>query len=340
MNRSNLKLLLIILVLSIPLISIIGVTLKSDEITPNDAFFTLSIGSVPSINGSSWRLKIDGLIDNPLELTYENLTALPKESVTATLKCVEGPAGRAIWTGVQVKTILDLVGVSDNATEVVFYAADDYSSSLELKDAKLENVLLAYEMNGEVLPAEHGYPVRLVVPGKAGYKWVKWLVRIELVDYDYKGYWESRGWNDDAIIAIQSDWIVHASLLSIGFIFGGLSIVSGYKNASIGNFFHSLPAFLNKKFHRIISVIYLCILIGIFIFWAYSTYLNRGNIFYTLHGMLSALVVILHVTGGISGSLIRADKKRLRAIHRNSTFFGFVLYAIVILTGLILAYGT
>jgi hypothetical protein len=340
MKKGNLFLILIILILSIPLISIIGVTVKSDEITPNDDFFTLSIGTVPTINGSTWNLDIDGLVDNPLVLNYENLSALPRKSVTATLKCVEGPAGRAVWTGVQLKTILDLAEVSDTAAEVVFYAADDFSSSLELKDATLDDVVLAYEMNGEVLPAEHGYPVRLVVPGKAGYKWVKWLVRIELVDYDYKGYWESRGWNDDAIIAIQSDWIIHASLLSVGFIFGGLSLVSGYKHASIGKLFDNLPAFLNKKFHRINSVIYLCILIGIFIFWAYTTYLNRGNLFYTPHGIISALVIIMLIFGGISGSQIKPDNKRMRAIHRNSTFFGFVLYAIVIITGLIIAYGT
>ncbi|MFW9990178.1 MAG: molybdopterin-dependent oxidoreductase [Candidatus Odinarchaeota archaeon] len=74
-----------------------------------------------------------------------------------------------------------------------FYAADDYNSSLTIEEATENDVLLAYEMNSEVLPPEHRFPIRVVAPNQLGYKWVKWVVRIEIVNYDYKGYWESRG---------------------------------------------------------------------------------------------------------------------------------------------------
>lgn len=340
MDKANLVFIFIIFLLFIPIISVGINTLKSDEITPNDEFFTISITSIPRINGSSWQLLVDGLVDNQLELSYENITSLPKETVTATLKCVEGPAGRATWLGVRLKTLLDLAMVQAGAKEVVFHAADGFSSSLTIDDASVDDVLLAYEMNGETLPVDHGYPLRLVAPGKAGYKWVKWITHIELVDYDYKGYWESRGWDDDADLATVSDWILHASLLSVGFIFGGLALISGYKRSGISKTLKQFPSFINAKFHKYVSIIYLIILFCVFIYWAYTTYLNRGNLFYTGHGILALIVIILHGVGGISGIHKFAKFKSTKSIHRNANFFGFVLYAGVILTGLFLAYGT
>ena len=340
MNKSKIMLFLIVILLTIPLLSIISISLRHEEITPNDEFFTLSISDTPSIEVDTWRLPVDGLIENELVLTYENITSLPKKSVTATLKCVEGPAGRAKWTGVTIKSILDSASVQAGAKEIIFYAADGYSSSLTLDDATKADVILAYEMNGETLPADHGYPVRLVVPGKAGYKWVKWITHIEVVAYDYKGTWESRGWDDDADITTLSDWFNHATILSIGFIFGGLAIISGFKRAGIGKILKKLPESINAKFHKYVSIIYLGTLIIVFIYWAYTTYLLRGNLFYTGHGLISGLVIILHTIGGITG--IKKVRKRnlMNGIHRNSNFFGFILYAGVIATGLLMAYGT
>jgi hypothetical protein len=234
---------------------------------------------------------------------------------------------------------LDLAIILPGANEVVFYAADGYSSSLTLEDATSEDVLLAYEMNSEVLPADHGYPIRLIAPGKAGYKWVKWITHIELVDYDYKGYWESRGWDDEADLTTFSDWVPHASLLSIGFIFGGLSLISGYKRVGLSKSFQKLPSFINAKFHKYVSLIYLGVLFIVFIYWAYTTISYRGDLFYTGHGILAGIVIILHAAGGISG-IHRFNKYRsTKIIHRNANLFGFVLYAGVIFTGLTLAYG-
>ena len=339
MNKANLFLVIFIVLLFIPIISIAINALRQEEITLNEDFFKLSISGTPKIDKASWELIVDGLVENQLELTYENITSIPKTSVTATLKCVEGPAGRAVWSGVKLKSILELASVQDGAEEVIFYAADGYSSSLILADATADDIILTYEMNGETLPADHGYPLRVVAPGKAGYKWVKWITHIELVDYDFKGYWESRGWDDDADLATFSDWITHASLLSIGFIFGGLSIISGNKRSGLSKSLQNLPSFINTKFHKYISIIYIGILFCVFIYWADTTYTYRDNLFYSGHGVLAGMVIILHAVGAISGIQKLTKYKITKTVHRNANLFGFILYAGVIFTGLLLAYG-
>ena len=337
-NKATIYLITIIILLSVPLLALTGLSLRQDEFTPNDEFFTLSIGAVPNINATTWRLTISGLVGNSTQFTYDEIISFPSKSVTATLKCVEGPSATAKYTGVQLKYVLDLVGVQVGAQEVIFYAADGYSSSLTLEDASADDVILAYEMNGERLPSDQGFPLKLVAPGKAGYKWVKWLERMELVDYDYKGYWESRGWDDDADLGTLSEWGLHAYLLSIGFIFGGLATISGYKISGLGKWLKKLPNYMNRRFHKVTSKLYLLILVFIFIYWVYTTLELRGNIFYSGHGRLSVLVVILTLVGGATGAKGLQKYKLIPDIHRNASLFGFILYAGVIILGLILAY--
>jgi hypothetical protein len=298
----------------------------------------VSISDTPDINSDDWELLVNGLVENPMFLSYENITSITSKTETAKLKCVEGPSGTAVWKGVKLKTILEQASPSPVAKEVIFHAADGYTSSLTIDDATAEDVILAYEMNGEPLPADQGYPLRLVVPGKAGYKWVKWIERIEVVDYDYKGYWESRGWDDDAELASYSDWGMHAILLSIGFIFGGLSVISGYKNLSEGKILSKLPKFINRRFHRYISVVYLALLIIVFSYWVYTTFLMRGNIFYSVHGKLALLAIIMSILGGISSFSGIRNKRFGPGFHRNASMFGFILYTGVIAIGLLLAY--
>ncbi len=128
---------------------------------------------------------------------------LPQVSEVETLECYDNvPGGNligtALWTGVKVRTILEMAHVKDRAVKVLFHTADGYSTSHRIEYVMRDDVILAFKMNGVELPVEHGYPVRLVAPGKYGYKWAKWIVRIEVVDYDKKGYWESRGYSDEA----------------------------------------------------------------------------------------------------------------------------------------------
>ncbi|MBU7044698.1 MAG: molybdopterin-dependent oxidoreductase [Theionarchaea archaeon] len=168
----------------------------STEITPIEDFFVLDLGVQPEINIEEWRLEVTGLVDSPLSLTYEDILLMPSVTQVNLLYCMPGYEGIGEWTGVPLAFILEKAGYSTETVSVVFYAADEYSSSIPLEKALLEDTILAYEMNGVTLPAEHGYPLKLVVPDKVGYKWVKWVVKIELVDYVYEGYWESRGYSN------------------------------------------------------------------------------------------------------------------------------------------------
>ena len=166
------------------------------KITPLEDFFVMDIGKQPDIDITEWTLEVVGLVDNPLILTYEDILEYPSVTQVTHLYCMPGYEGTGEWTGVPVKYILERAGYSESTVSVIFHAADEYTSSIDLETALQEDTILAYKMNGVILPEEHGYPLRLVIPDKLGYKWVKWIVKIELVDYEYEGYWESRGYSN------------------------------------------------------------------------------------------------------------------------------------------------
>jgi DMSO/TMAO reductase YedYZ molybdopterin-dependent catalytic subunit len=110
----------------------------------------------------------------------------------------EGWGFTAKWTGFRVSDLLDTAGVEPEGTYVMFYAADGYSSGLPLEYLEDEQILLAYGINDVTLPPERGFPLQLVAESKYGYKWVKWVVRIEVVDEEMRGYWEQRGYSNTA----------------------------------------------------------------------------------------------------------------------------------------------
>lgn len=166
-------------------------------------FFTLSLGFIPDIDIEEWTLDIGGLIKNPMTLSYDDILNMPQISVFATLETISntpgGPnIGNATWTGVPFDYILDIAGLDESVLEVAFFCDDGYSTSLTIDEVREEGVMLSYRMNGKPLIAEHGFPVRMVVPGKYGMKWPKWINKIDFVDYDFKGYWEQKGWSDYA----------------------------------------------------------------------------------------------------------------------------------------------
>ncbi len=165
--------------------------------------FKLSLGIIPDIDSESYRLEIGGLVENPLVLTYADILGMPQRSVYATLETISNPIGgpligNAIWTGVLLKDLMDAAGVQEEALKIIFYCADQYSTAVTMEEASADDVILAYRMNGKPLSPDHGYPLRVVLPEKYGMKWAKWVNGIEFVDYDYKGYWEQRGWSDYA----------------------------------------------------------------------------------------------------------------------------------------------
>ncbi|MFX0062216.1 MAG: molybdopterin-dependent oxidoreductase [Candidatus Hermodarchaeota archaeon] len=341
MNRSSILFLILLGIFCLPLILATSLSYPENPITPNDEFFTLSIGAIPVIDPSSWMLKVDGHVDNPLTFTYENFTNQPTREVIATLQCVEGPSGTAKWRGVPLKELLQAVQLRSGAVDVVFYAADNFSSSLTIAEASADDVLLAFEMNEEPLPEEHGFPVRVVAPNHAGYKWVKWVEHIEIVDYDYRGFWETVGWSDDAKFTTTSDWRLHAILLSISFLFGGLSLMAGFKFSSTNDFFRDLPNFISRKFHLFVSTLYVLSSILVFIFWVNQTILLRGGVFYTWHGVIGLITVVSVVAAGVTGILKyrRGSRKQEQDWHGVITLLSIIFYVMVIILGFSRAFG-
>lgn len=189
-------------------------------VTPNRLFFVRNHFDVPTIDLTSWRLRVEGLVEQPLELSWEELTALPQHSVFATVECAgngrsflqrtapgvqwrAGAVGHAEWTGVSLARVLGMAGVKTAATEVLFKGADvgsesdhpepmQFARSLPMKKALDADTLLAYRMNGDLLSPNHGFPLRLFVPGWYGVASVKWLTRVEVIDRRFRGYFQSK----------------------------------------------------------------------------------------------------------------------------------------------------
>ena len=159
-----------------------------------------SIKGPQHIDIENYRLKVDGLVENPLEYTLEKATDNRQGyQKVVTLNCVEGWSVRILWEGVLIEDLIEEAEPSAEANMVIFHAYDGYTTSLPLAYVTGQDIMLAYKMNGVVLPPERGAPFQLVAESKWGYKWIKWVTRIELSDDpDYKGYWESRGFSNDA----------------------------------------------------------------------------------------------------------------------------------------------
>ena len=154
------------------------------------------------MDNESYRLMITGLVDSEKVYTYADvIDSYQHYEKVVTLYCVEGWDVTILWEGVLLKELLDEVGVMPTATVVIFYAYDGYSTSLPLDYIVSNDILMAYKMNGITLPPERGFPFQLVAESKLGYKWIKWITAIELSDNeDYRGYWENRGFSNEADI--------------------------------------------------------------------------------------------------------------------------------------------
>lgn len=182
----------------------------SPRITPVDDHYVVSKNLFdPNVRQADWSLRIAGEVDRPLELTLDDLRALPSVTRPSTLICVSNPVGGDLigtseWTGVRLADLLELAGPRSGARELVLSAADNYTDSFPLDAAMREGTIVAYLQNGEPLTSSHGFPARVLVPGIYGMKNVKWVEQIELVRDDYLGYWQTRGWSDEAIVKTLS----------------------------------------------------------------------------------------------------------------------------------------
>ncbi len=188
----------------------------------NDRFYVRNHFPMPRLETATWRLRVEGAVTRPLDLTYDQLRELPNRSVTAALECAgnsramnvpplrgvgwqQGAVGNAEWTGVPLVAVLERAGIRSGAVEVVLEGADRgevtaeprpqgpiaFARSLPLAKARQEQVLLAFRMNGADLPAAHGFPVRALVPGWYGMASVKWLTRVIVTDTPFQGFWQT-----------------------------------------------------------------------------------------------------------------------------------------------------
>jgi DMSO/TMAO reductase YedYZ molybdopterin-dependent catalytic subunit len=178
-------------------------------ITPNEDFYVTSYRSPPTIRLNEWSLSFNGLVERPKTLTYEQLVDNSSVSRIVTLECVGNTVGgefisTAEWTGVPLQFLLEEAGMNGQAHNVVFRAADGFSDSIRADRAMRGDVIIAHTMNGVPLPAGHGFPARAIVPGHYGMKSVQWLTEIEVVDQDYEGYYQQKGWTEEAIIKTMS----------------------------------------------------------------------------------------------------------------------------------------
>ena len=150
------------------------------------------------INESDYNLTVTGLTKINKVSTYrEILDKHQHYSKVVTLNCVEGWSVTILWEGVLVKDLINEAGVDPRANTVIFHAHDGYTTSFPLSYVFDNNIIMAYKMNNVTLPAERGYPFELVAENKWGYKWIKWIDKIELSDDpNYKGYWEQRGYSN------------------------------------------------------------------------------------------------------------------------------------------------
>lgn len=166
------------------------------------SFATTSIPAVQAVSSNDWRVTISGLVVNPMDLSLTDLAAMPQTNVEATIYCVDFPTSPVTsgkWTGVKLSTLFEQAGVSSSAVKVAFYASDGYATDLDLGTANHDDIILAYQKDG--LPLTE--TLRLVVPGKWGYKWINQVTSIVLVDYDFKGKWESLGYSDTGDIQLS-----------------------------------------------------------------------------------------------------------------------------------------
>jgi DMSO/TMAO reductase YedYZ molybdopterin-dependent catalytic subunit len=190
-----------------------GVEGLSPYVTPTEDFFRIDTAlSIPRIDPGRWELRVSGLVDRPFALSYDDLLALDSIEVPVTLQCVSNEVGgrlvgNAVWQGVPLAGLLDRAGRRPAATQVVGRSVDGFTAGFPTELAlDGRTALVAYAMNGEPLPARHGFPARLVVAGLYGYvSATKWLEEVQLARWeDVDGYWIPRGWSKEGPVKVTS----------------------------------------------------------------------------------------------------------------------------------------
>ncbi len=201
----------------------------------------------PELNPEEWQLTIDGWVQYPETLDLQGLLRLPQVEAMRTLECISNPVGgtligNTVWRGVRLADVLTRAGIRPGARELRMTAADGYQTSIPLDLAMSSDSLLAFEMDGAPLPVKHGYPMRVLLPGRYGQKQPKWITRLEVTPDISLGYWESRGWSNEAAVRVNSQIWAPAALSLIqgdtveifGIAFADASGVAGVEVSTNG----------------------------------------------------------------------------------------------------------
>jgi DMSO/TMAO reductase YedYZ molybdopterin-dependent catalytic subunit len=162
--------------------------------------FDNNIAGTQHIDVNNYTLIVDGLVDREINYTYDDvINKHQKYEKVVTLYCVEGWSAKILWEGALLKDLFNETGIDPKAKIAIFHAKDGYTTSLPIDYIMDNDILLAYKMNGVVIPPEKGFPFQVVAESKYGYKWAKWVTEIELSSNEsYEGYWESFGYSNDA----------------------------------------------------------------------------------------------------------------------------------------------
>jgi len=160
-----------------------------------------SIAGIQQVNIEEYELQITGLVKKPLSLSYEEVLENKSYERLITLYCVEGWDATVLWKGVRIMDLLNKAEILDENSNLIFHCVDGYTTSMPLETIKTRDLLLAYSSNGVTLCESLGFPFIVVAEDKAGYKWARWVNEIEISDdLTYEGYWESRGFSNEADI--------------------------------------------------------------------------------------------------------------------------------------------
>ncbi len=170
---------------------------QGQKLTSINSMPKTSIKGTQYVNMSNYTLEVTGLVQNPRNFTYDEVLNHTSYQKVVTLNCVEGWDATILWQGVLVSDLLKDVKPLPSGTTVIFTAADNYTTSFPIDYLYNNNILLAYKMNNVTIPPEYGFPFQLVAESKWGYKWIKWVTKIEVSNNtNYTGYWESRGYTN------------------------------------------------------------------------------------------------------------------------------------------------
>ena len=159
----------------------------------------LHAGTVPKVDLATWDFRVWGEVENPMQLSWDELKQLPSTEVTVDIHCVtRWSRFDTTFRGVHWRDLAELVRPSPSARFVVAHAEQGYTSNLPLETLEADDALIAYEADGEPLTPDHGWPLRLMVPSRYFWKSAKWLRGLELLDHDQPGFWERYGYNNNA----------------------------------------------------------------------------------------------------------------------------------------------